>query len=190
MAESKTYRINEIFYSLQGEGYFTGCPSVFIRFSGCNLHCSFCDTDFASYTEMTASEILSAVQALTPDQRVHIVLTGGEPTLQLDESLLDTLHETGKMICLETNGTKNPPHGIDWLTCSPKQDTTISVPYCDELKVVFTKPEVELWHTLIPSTHCYLQPCSQQNTAEVVAYIKEHPWWRLSLQTHKYINIP
>lgn len=190
MAESKTYRIHEIFYSLQGEGFFTGCPSVFIRFSGCNLHCSFCDTDFASYTEMTAQEIRTAVQALTLDARVHIVLTGGEPTLQLDESLLDTLHETGKMICLETNGTKIPPLGIDWLTCSPKQDATISIPYCDELKVVFTQQDVELWRMELPATHLYLQPCSCANTEEVVSYIKQHPWWHLSLQTHKYIHIP
>ncbi len=190
MAESKTYRINEIFYSLQGEGYFTGTPSVFIRFSGCNLHCSFCDTDFSAYTEMTANEILSAVQALTNDHRVHIVLTGGEPTLQLDSVLIDALHETGKMICLETNGTRPIPSGIDWVTCSPKQDATISLSYTDELKVVFTGVDVEPLRNAIPATHYFLQPCSCSNTAEVVAYIKQHPWWHLSLQTHKYIDIP
>ena len=186
---SKTYRVNEIFYSLQGEGYHTGYPAVFVRFSGCNLRCPFCDTDFSTYSEMTAEEIASAVQHLAPDPQVLIILTGGEPSLQADESLITALHTTDKHICIETNGTHPIASGIDWITCSPKEGSRVVIPFADELKIVYQHQDVEQWAEHIPSTHLYLQPCSCQNTADVIDYILRHPHWHLSLQTHKYIDI-
>lgn len=186
---SKTYRVNEIFYSLQGEGYHTGYPAVFVRLSGCNLRCPFCDTDFSTYSEMTAEEIASAVQHLSADSHVLIILTGGEPSLQADELLLSTLHSTGKRICMETNGTHPIASGIDWITCSPKEGSRVVIPFADELKIVYQHQDVEQWAERIPSTHLYLQPCSCQNTADVIDYILRHPHWHLSLQTHKYIDI-
>lgn len=186
---SKTYRVNEIFYSLQGEGYHTGYPAVFVRFSGCNLRCPFCDTDFSTYSEMTAEEISSAVQHLSADSHVLIILTGGEPSLQADELLLSTLHSTGKRICMETNGTHPIASGIDWITCSPKEGSRVVIAFADELKIVYQHQDVEQWAERIPSTHLYLQPCSCQNTADVIDYILRHPHWHLSLQTHKYIDI-
>lgn len=183
------YCVNEIFYSLQGEGYHTGQPAVFVRFSGCNLRCPFCDTDFRDFTEMTAADIVATVMHLSPDPQVLIVLTGGEPALQIDEPLIDALHTTGKSICVETNGTRPLPAGIDWITCSPKEGTRVILPRADELKVVFLNQDVEYWADLIPAAHRYLQPCSCQNTADVIDYILRHPRWHLSLQTHKYLNI-
>ena len=204
---AKTYRINEIFYSLQGEGFHTGTPAVFVRFSGCNLACPFCDTDFASFTEMTLLELVDTVSDyLDDDGPFMIVLTGGEPALQVDEELLTALHTVGHVrIHIETNGTKPLPKGIDWVTCSPKEGTKPVLKRVDELKVVFTemKPmrsnarnqwrraeqQVEPWREAIRAEHYFLQPCSCANTEETVNYILAHPWWRLSLQTHKYINI-
>ena len=105
------YRIHEIFYSLQGEGANTGMPAVFVRFSGCNLHCPFCDTDFASYQEMEVEEILDSIEEYPSD---FIVLTGGEPSLQIDNALIEALHEHDKVIAIETNGTHSLPADIDW----------------------------------------------------------------------------
>lgn len=192
------YQVNEIFYSLQGEGYHTGQASVFVRLSGCNLRCPFCDTDFSTYTEMTADEIAAEVQRLAPDPQVLIILTGGEPSLQADEALCTTLHATGKRICMETNGTHPLPAGIDWITCSPKEGSRIVIPHANELKIVYqgglsdtpdSRQDVEQWAKQIPAEHLYLQPCSCQNTVEVIDYILRHPHWHLSLQTHKYLNI-
>lgn len=183
------YRINELFLSLQGEGFHTGRPAVFIRFSGCNLRCPFCDTEFASYTEMTKEDIVRRVQELSEDRRVLIVLTGGEPTLQVDEALTRELHATGKTITIETNGTHPIPAGIDWVTCSPKEASQVCLSKANEVKVVFLGQDVERWYEAIHAEHYYLQPCSCSNTQEVVGYLIHHPWWRLSLQTHKYLNI-
>ena len=216
------YRINEIFYSLQGEGYHTGTPAVFVRFSGCNLRCPFCDTDFADYKEMSAEEIVRAVKSLIPStlhskpstlnsqpsphnpqpkqagtpaypgsqSSTIIVLTGGEPALQVDDTLLTALHATGMPICIETNGTHPLPQGIDWITCSPKQGTHLALTRANELKIVLTDNTApEHWLTQIQADHLFLQPCSCQNTEQVVDYILLHPHWRLSLQTHKYLHI-
>lgn len=193
----KTYRIHEIFLTLQGEGYHTGCPAVFVRFSGCNLRCPFCDTDFASFRELTADDILAEVQRLSPAPQTLIILTGGEPSLQVDAPLLRVLHTSGKTICIETNGTHPLPDGIDWITCSPKQGTRVVLPRADELKIVYlgqddsdaNEQQVEPWRTRIPADHLFLQPCSCTNTPALIAYILRHPHWRLSLQTHKYIDI-
>ena len=192
------YRINEIFYSLQGEGRNTGRAAVFVRFSGCNLRCPFCDTDFKEYTEMTADEILETIR---PWKRCgFVVLTGGEPSLQTDDDLVEALHQEGFYIAMETNGTHSVPEGIDWVTVSPKAGSEVVIDRADELKVVFDgkeNPDSPLTtHHLPLTTQKYLQPCdtgneeqNRQIIQQCVEYIKEHPEWRLSLQTHKLIDI-
>ena len=197
-----SYRINEIFYSLQGEGRNTGRAAVFIRFSGCNLRCPFCDTDFREYTEMTAEDILTAIDPWKDCG--FVVLTGGEPSLQADDTLVDALHQAGFYVAMETNGTHSIPKGIDWVTVSPK-GPSLRLERLDELKIIFdgvvSPPSLSgLPHPLeggggrLPLL--YLQPCdtgdeerNREITRQCVEYIKQHPEWRLSLQTHKLINI-
>ncbi len=192
---AKTYRINEIFYSLQGEGFHTGTPAVFVRFSGCNLACPFCDTDFSAYEEMTARQIAERVEALLPEETLSlrspiIVLTGGEPALQVDRELLIGLHTLLSLpVHIETNGTLPLPEGIDWVTCSPKEGSQVVLRRADEVKIVYTGGDVERWAAAIHAPHYFLQPCSCANTEAVVEYIKSHPLWRLSLQIHKYLGI-
>ena len=181
----KKYRINEIFYSLQGEGYYMGTPAVFVRFSGCNRACAFCDTDFRAFTEMTAAEIAEAAAAF-PGR--HLVATGGEPLLQLDSDLLRELKLKGFYVQIETNGSMPVPSEVDWVTCSPK-DAPWAVDRIDELKVVNQGQDVEETAALLPAPRLFLQPCSGVNTAETIDYILAHPRWRLSLQTHKLIDI-
>ncbi|MBR1889374.1 MAG: radical SAM protein [Alloprevotella sp.] len=194
------FKINEIFYSLQGEGFYTGVPSVFIRFAGCNLHCPFCDTQHQSGQQMTVEDICRTVSNFPAR---HIVLTGGEPSLQVTSQLTEALHKMGKYICIETNGTHPLPDGIDWITLSPK-DIFIKSPAarpilkaCDELKVVFTGNMPSCDGLDIKAKYHYLQPCDTGNTAETqkltrlaVSYCLAHPEWSLSLQTHKYLSIP
>jgi organic radical activating enzyme len=186
---SASYRINEIFYSLQGEGFWTGTPIVFVRFSGCNLKCPFCDTSHEAFTQMSASEILEAVAyAGGPCRRV--CLTGGEPSLQVDDALVKAFHDAGYAIHIETNGTHPLPEGIDWVTVSPK--SPIVLKKADELKLVLA-PGVEpsAWADYPAAWH-FLQPCDDgvsANVKEVTAYIQAHPFWRLSLQTHKLLGI-
>ena len=187
------YKVNEIFYSLQGEGFHTGRTAVFVRMAGCNLRCAFCDTDFSAFTLMTAGQIAERVFAYSTDPHTLIVLTGGEPSLQADAVLTEALHRHGQTITIETNGTHPLPAGIDWVTVSPKAGATVVLTKADEVKVVLTADtlqELPQWTERYPDAHHYLQPCSQQNTDETVAYILNHPEWRLSLQTHKYIHIP
>lgn len=181
----KTYRVNEIFYSLQGEGYYTGTPAVFLRFSGCNRACSFCDTDFAAFTEMTAEEIAARCAGFPAR---HLVVTGGEPLMQLDSDLLRLLKLHHFYVQIETNGSLPVPPEVDWVTCSPKA-APWAVNRVDELKVVYEGNDVEEIAALFGCPLRFLQPCSGKNTAETVAYIMEHPLWRLSLQTHKLIDI-
>lgn len=186
------YQVNEIFYSLQGEGFHTGRAAVFVRFAGCNLRCHFCDTDFSHFELMTAEQIAERVFAYSSHPNTLIVLTGGEPSLQVDKALIDTLHQHNQTISIETNGTHRIPDGIDWVTLSPKADGTVVLTHADEVKVVLTnQSENELlnWMNTIDAKHYYLQPCSCSNTDAVVAFIQTHPKWRLSLQTHKYIHI-
>lgn len=179
-------KINEIFYSLQGEGFHAGTPAVFVRFSGCNLKCDFCDTRHEEGKDMTDEEIVEEV--LRYPSRM-VILTGGEPGLWVDDALIEALHKAGKYICIETNGTCVLPEQIDWVTCSPKQSTVLKVKRMDEVKVVYLGQDVSSYLQL-PATYYFLQPCSCRNTEEVVGYILQHPQWRLSLQTHKLINIP
>ena len=159
-------KINEIFYSLQGEGYHTGTPAVFIRFSGCNLKCDFCDTRHEEGEMMTDEE----------------------PSLWIDDAFIDLLHHAGKYVCIETNGTKPLPAAIDWVTCSPKQGVNLALNRMDEVKVVYEGQNIDVYEQL-PAEHFFLQPCSCNNTAETVDCVMRHPKWRLSLQTHKLINI-
>ena len=196
----KTYSINEIFYSLQGEGYYTGRPAVFIRFAGCNLRCPFCDTDFSKGRAMTATEIAKAVRILHTNPRPFIVLTGGEPTLQVDGELLSALRELSATIAMETNGTRPVPDGIDFVTCSPKCDFVNDypvIPRANEVKVVYDGEHLpDKWIERIVADYYYLQPCDtgdpEKNRAiqqETVAYCLQHPRWRLSLQTQKILNV-
>lgn len=179
-------RINEIFYSLQGEGFHTGKPAVFVRFSGCNLHCSFCDTRHEEGQMMSDESIVREVLKY-PAQMV--ILTGGEPGLWVDEQLISRLHQGGKYVCIETNGTRPLPAELDWVTCSPKEEAPVVLEHIDELKVVYVGQELTPYERM-NAVHHFLQPCSCRNTQEVIAYILAHPQWRLSLQTHKLIGIP
>lgn len=187
----KEYRVNEIFYSLQGEGAFTGTPAVFLRFSGCNRCCSFCDTDFDTFSVMTCPSIVEKVSRYPAR---HIVLTGGEPLLQADAQLISALHEAGFFIHVETNGTIDVPPGIDWVTCSPKDNLPVIDPAkVNELKIVYTGQSAlelaRIRHIFNGVALCYLQPCSGLNTAETVECVLANCEWRLSLQTHKLIDI-
>ncbi len=178
-------KINEIFYSLQGEGYHTGTPAVFIRFSGCNLKCSFCDTRHEEGVLMSDDEIIAEVGKYPA---VTVILTGGEPSLWVDEAFIDRLHQAGKYVCIETNGTNPLPPNIDWVTCSPKQGVKLAITRMDEVKVVYEGQDIEST-SCFPAEYFFLQPCSCSNTAETVACVMQHPKWRLSLQTHKLIDI-
>ena len=178
-------KINEIFYSLQGEGYHTGTPAVFIRFSGCNLKCSFCDTRHEEGVLMSDDEIIAEVGKYPA---VTVILTGGEPSLWVDEAFIDRLHQAGKYVCIETNGTNPLPPNIDWVTCSPKQGVKLGITRMDEVKVVYEGQDIGVYE-LLPAEYFFLQPCSCSNTAETVACVMQHPKWRLSLQTHKLIDI-
>lgn len=192
-------RVNEIFYSLQGEGRFTGTAAIFIRLSGCNLRCSFCDTRHDDYTLYTENDIVAAI-ASYPAR--HVVITGGEPTLQLTRLLVDKLHEAGKFVQIESNDSialePDVVAAIDWITCSPKA-LPVKIGRIDELKVVYEGQDMAPYEAMARSYGAYrsLQPCdtgdADRNASLLdgaVAYIKEHPEWRLSLQTHKLIHIP
>lgn len=179
-------RINEIFYSLQGEGFHAGTPAVFIRFSGCNLHCSFCDTQHEEGMLMTNEDIVREA-CQYPSQM--IIFTGGEPSLQIDEDLIERLHHEHRYLCIETNGTHSLPSGIDWVTCSPKEGSKVALTRMNELKIVYTGQDVESLYNQLQADYYLLQPCSGQNITETVDYVLKHPHWRLSLQTHKFIGI-
>lgn len=213
------YPVNEIFYSLQGEGVNAGRPAVFVRLSGCNLRCPFCDTDHQAHTLMSAEEIVCAVVAA--EEAVHaaashaasrlVVLTGGEPSLYVDETLICTLHAHNCELAIETNGTRPLPTGLDWVTCSPKDafcpNATPVLTRCDELKVVMTDGADDPFVTAEPlavadpypdiqATHRLVQPCDTGDAERnrliqqrAVAWCLAHPAWRLSLQTHKLLDI-
>jgi len=195
------YRINEIFYSLQGEGFWTGTPMVFVRMSGCNLQCPFCDTDHASFRKMEAEGIAAEAAALGKGCG-HVCITGGEPSLQLDRVLVDALHGAGFRVHVETNGTGVLPENADWITLSPKNGVeglkgngTVVLEKADEVKLVFPARDTQEWADFPAAWH-FLQPCDTGDAgrnaaiqAETIAYIENHPAWRLSLQTHKLLNI-
>ena len=193
------YPINEIFCSLQGEGEKTGTVSVFIRMSGCNLRCAFCDTDHQSHTMMSAPEIVE--QVMRYPGAPLIVLTGGEPALHVDTALIQALKLTGKTIAIETNGTLPLPDGIDWVTLSPKtafqggEALPCIITSCDELKVVYTGQNLNQYDH-IKAQQRFLQPCYVDDPKHrllglqaTVKAVLDNPQWRLSLQTHKLLGI-
>ena len=192
-------KVDEIFYSLQGEGYHTGTAAVFVRLAGCNLRCPFCDTPQNSGTEMTEDEIVRVVVSY-PARLV--VVTGGEPSLQLTATLVDALHQQDRTVAVETNGTNPLPDNIDWITLSPKDTylgdaARVVLQHADEIKVIYDGTHDPCSYDNIAVSHGrFLQPCDTgdpiRNRAiqqQTVNYIKEHPEWRLSLQTHKLLQI-
>lgn len=197
-------KVNEIFYSLQGEGHFTGTPAVFVRLSGCNLSCPFCDTQHQHGTQMTEEEIVVAISKYPAR---HIVITGGEPTMQLTDSLIDKLHAAGWFVQIETNGTLPVPKGIDWVTCSPKEGGEVVLDEVDELKLLFPSTflldsDASLSGTegegpsLPRAREHRLQPLDTGDEArnreiveQTIQYLLAHPEWKLSLQTHKILNV-
>ena len=207
------YAVKEIFYTLQGEGTNAGRAAVFCRFAGCNLwsgreqdradaRCRFCDTDFVGTDGegggrfATAEELAEAcVEAAVCSRRDLVVLTGGEPMLQVDDALIKALHARGFTIAIETNGTLPVPHAIDWICVSPKAGTELKQRSGDELKLVYPQEGLDPADLEgLAFTHRFLQPMDgpdqARNTALSVAYCKAHPNWRLSLQTHKLLGIP
>jgi 7-carboxy-7-deazaguanine synthase len=209
------YAIKEIFYTLQGEGRNAGRAAVFCRFAGCNLWsgreadretavCNFCDTDFVGVNGpgggrfATAEDVAGAVASTwggAESDRRLVVLTGGEPLLQVDEALIAALHAERFEIAVETNGTIAPPAGLDWICVSPKAGSTVVVTKGHELKLVYPQPtaQPEQFEGL-GFEEFLLQPMDgparEANTAAAVAYCLAHPRWRLSLQTHKMLGIP
>lgn len=206
-----SYAVKEIFYTLQGEGAHAGRPAVFLRFAGCNLWtglerdrekgpggCSrWCDTDFVGGTKYrTAADVFAAVAAHWPDPAVppFVVCTGGEPLLQLDEALVALFNEKGWSVSVETNGTIDPPAGKLWLTVSPKAGSELRVLKGNELKLVFPQVGAEPGRFEgLEFEHFFLQPMDSslraENTQRALEYCLAHPQWRLSLQTHKILDI-
>lgn len=193
----KKYKINEIFYSLQGEGRWTGRAAIFVRFAGCNLNCPFCDTDFTAYEEFTKEQILNALQQYPRCK--FVVLTGGEPTLQVDEPLTALLHSHGYYLSMETNGTHPVPAGIDWVTCSPKKafvkGGNVRITRADEVKIVFDGEHPVSTYG-IEADYFFVQPCDtgdkERNLVilkKTIEYVKSYPQWQLSLQTHKLVGV-
>lgn len=192
-------QVNEIFYSIQGEGFHTGEAAVFVRFAGCNLNCSFCDTIITCSRNMTEQAIVTEVQRLSGPCR-FVVLTGGEPTLQVTPLLVRMLHNAGYYVAVETNGTHKLPRGIDWITVSPKKafvkdHPDFAVNDCDEVKVVFDGCH-DIDDCGIRAKYYYIQPCDTQNKrtnkeilSMCVNFIKENPRWKLSLQTQKILKV-
>jgi 7-carboxy-7-deazaguanine synthase (Cx14CxxC type) len=210
-----SYAVKEIFYTLQGEGAQTGRAAVFCRFAGCNLWsgreedraaavCQFCDTDFVGAegpdggrfadAEQLAARIEASWQADSSGGKKFVVCTGGEPLLQLDRALIDALHVRSFEVAVETNGTVAAPDGIDWLCVSPKAGAELVQRTGDELKLVYPQagapPES---YAGLAFRHFFLQPMDgplrQENTEQALRYCLEHPAWRLSLQTHKFLGI-
>jgi 7-carboxy-7-deazaguanine synthase len=210
-----SYAVKEIFYTLQGEGAQAGRAAVFCRFAGCNLWsgreadratavCRFCDTDFVGTDGAgggkfeSADALAEAVARKWPDGerdgKRFVVCTGGEPLLQLDEALIDALHAHGFEIAVETNGTVEAPAGIDWICVSPKAGAKLMQQTGHELKLVFPQAEAEPGQFEgLAFRHFFLQPMDgperEANTGRAVRFCMEHPRWRLSLQTHKFLGI-
>jgi 7-carboxy-7-deazaguanine synthase len=207
-----SYKVNEIFYSLQGEGANTGRPAIFCRFAGCNLWsgreedreiavCKFCDTDFVGMdgpgggSFPTPRRLAAAVVRLWHGpERPFVVCTGGEPLLQVDQELLEAFHRLGAVVAVETNGTQTAPSGLDWITVSPKAGAPLVLTAGDELKLVYPQAgaEPERYEHL-NFRYFYLQPMDgperQRNAQKAVHYCLQHPHWRMSLQTHKILGI-
>lgn len=210
-----TYSIKEIFYTLQGEGNHAGRPAVFCRFAGCNLWtgreedrasavCQFCDTDFVGTNGegggkvKNANDLAVTINSLWPESypdSKYVVFTGGEPLLQLDTALIDAMHSVGFEIAIETNGTLPVPEGIDWICVSPKMGSTLLVRQGNEIKVVIPQLGQSMSeYESLDFEHYFVQAMDGLNQAEnlrlAIAYCKAHPKWKLSVQTHKLLQIP
>jgi 7-carboxy-7-deazaguanine synthase len=189
-------KINEIFYSIQGEGARCGEPSIFVRFAGCDKSCSFCDTDFEAYQEYTCAQLLREIREYAPCK--WIVWTGGEPTLQLTQELVDFMNQLGYYQAIETHGGNPVPNGLGFVTVSPKVPADVLVrnfPFgVDELKYVLKSPQ-PMPET--PVTCCYksISPINDgasinnENLKHCIALVKANPEWRLSAQMHKYWGV-
>jgi|TARA_B110000967_G_scaffold180699_1_gene197215 7-carboxy-7-deazaguanine synthase len=208
------YSVKEIYYTLQGEGFYTGRPSVFLRFTGCNLWsgkekdrkkaiCDWCDTDFIGNDGINGgkylgSEIIKIIKTLWPKKeqsKPYIVFTGGEPLIQLDNELIERVHNAGFEIGVETNGTMTPPSGIDWICVSPKARSNFILKKGNELKVVFPQYEFNpLDHENLEFEHFFIQPMDGLNQKENIRksedFVLKYPRWKLSIQTHKILGIP
>lgn len=212
-----TYAVKEIFYTLQGEGANAGRPAVFCRFAGCNLWsgreedrssavCQFCDTDFVGTDGLgggafeSPSDLARAVAGAWPRSTRTlgsplVVCTGGEPLLQLDADLVREFHGQGFEVAIETNGTRPAPEGIDWVCVSPKANADLAVRNGNELKLVFPQrgADPSVFESL-PFDYFFLQPMDgprvSENTKLALQYCLDHPKWRLSLQTQKFLGIP
>jgi len=188
--------VNEIFYSLQGEGGRTGQASIFIRLAKCNLACSFCDTDFERGVKMTTDKLLEEINRYGCK---WIIWTGGEPALQLTDDIVTFFKEAGYLQAIETNGTRKIPAGIDYITCSPKQNfekVRELIPRVDELRFPIQKGDPLPDISILPETTRYLlspifdnNRIIQENVDYCISLIKNNPVWALSLQTHKLIGI-
>lgn len=178
------YKINEIFHSIQGEGRYTGYPMIFIRFSGCNLKCDFCDTDFHNYKLYSITDIKEKIYKYDCNR---ICFTGGEPTLQLNRELIDELKHLGYILHIETNGTRDIPDGIDWITISPKENWKIKKG--DELKVVYYGQDLDQFDN-VDFKYKYLQPMDGKGNflPSTIDKCKKSDWL-LSIQTQKIMNI-
>jgi 7-carboxy-7-deazaguanine synthase (Cx14CxxC type) len=211
------YQVKEVFLTLQGEGFHSGRAAVFLRFTGCNLWsgreqdrqqatCQFCDTDFVGTNGTlggkfaSASDLASVVSRCWHSEAAYsegipfVVCTGGEPLLQLDAELIAALHAAGFEVAIETNGTLAVPEAVDWICCSPKAGSELIVTSGHELKLVYPQPALEPDALAeLPFDHFYLQPMDgpklSQNTALAIAYCRQHPRWKLSLQMHKLAGI-
>ena len=210
-----TYAVKELYYTLQGEGANTGRPAVFCRFAGCNLWsgreedratavCRFCDTDFVgtdgpgggrfASPHTLAKAIVNNWPAQAPASRRLVVFTGGEPLLQLDEELINILHDASFEVAIETNGTLLPPRGVDWICVSPKAGADLALKAGHELKLVFPQDGAEPERfEVLDFGNFFLQPMDgperERNTQLAVRYCLDHPRWRLSLQVHKLLGI-
>lgn len=212
-----SYAVKELFFTLQGEGAHAGRPAVFCRFAGCNLWngreddrksaiCSFCDTDFVGLDGPGGGRYHSAEElaasaarrwpggAPTRDEGAWLVCTGGEPTLQLDDVLVDAFHAAGFAVAVETNGTQRVPASLDWVCVSPKAGAPLTQRSGDELKVVMPQTGLDLDAlTALNFAHFFAQPMDgpdmEANTAAAVRFCLEHPPWRLSLQMHKLVGL-
>ena len=195
------YNIVEIFHSVQGEGARAGIPHVFVRFGNCNLRCEWCDTDFLTYTEMTAEQIIEEIGKY---RCKNIIFTGGEPMLNDLWPLRRLLNQNRHHISIETNGTISIDDGlIDWICVSPKDqlypNTKIKQRTGDELKCVYVGQSLSIYDEIASGfDHLFLQPCYMENEsvewngrnfAHTESIVKDNPNWRLSLQTHKWMGI-
>ena len=207
-----SYRIKEIYFTQQGEGSNTGRDFVFVRFSGCNLWsgkeknrksaiCQFCDTDFYGTDGInggvySAKQLIEKIKSLwvSRDDKIAVVLTGGEPLLQVNDELVAALKQEQIYIAVETNGTLDAPDHIDWICMSPKANTEIKLKKGHEIKVIFPQESLDPEKfSSFDFSEFYLQPMDsneyQENLNATITYCQKNPKWKLSLQTHKILGI-